>query len=39
LKKLEKTILAMHSYDVPEFLVLRIEHGSKPYIDWLLANS
>jgi periplasmic divalent cation tolerance protein len=39
LSKLQMTILGMHSYDVPEFLVFNVSEGSQPYLSWLLANS
>jgi periplasmic divalent cation tolerance protein len=35
LKALEAAIHKLHSYDVPEFLVLPIESGSHPYLAWL----
>ena len=36
LKSLEKEVLRLHSYETPEFLVLPISTGSKPYLRWLL---
>lgn len=39
LKDLEKEIAKLHSYDVPEFLVLEIEGGSKRYLAWLTENT
>src|SRR5215471_19007401 len=35
LPMLEKEIARLHSYDVPEFLVLSIAGGSKSYLQWL----
>jgi periplasmic divalent cation tolerance protein len=35
LAALEKTILAAHPYDTPEFLVLPLNAGSRRYLDWL----
>ena len=35
LAALEEQILKLHSYDVPEFIVLPIVAGSRPYLDWL----
>jgi periplasmic divalent cation tolerance protein len=35
LKSLEREVLRLHSYDTPEFLVLPISSGSKPYLRWL----
>jgi periplasmic divalent cation tolerance protein len=35
LKELEKEIARTHSYEVPEFLVLRVDSGSRSYLEWL----
>ena len=35
LAQLQKAIARLHSYDVPEFLVLNIAGGSKAYLQWL----
>lgn len=35
LKLLEKEIVELHSYDVPEFLVLKVAGGSREYLSWL----
>jgi periplasmic divalent cation tolerance protein len=32
---LEREVKRLHSYDVPEFIVLPIVAGSKAYLDWL----
>ena len=37
LERLEKRIATLHSYDLPEFLVLTAG-GSEPYLSWLLGN-
>jgi periplasmic divalent cation tolerance protein len=34
-KALQKEISDLHSYDVPEFLLFKIEGGSKDYLRWL----
>ena len=34
-KELEKEVRRMHSYEVPEFLVMEVEGGSKGYLKWL----
>ncbi|MDR4507537.1 MAG: divalent-cation tolerance protein CutA [Candidatus Brocadiaceae bacterium] len=31
----EKRILQLHSYEVPEIISLPITHGTKRYLDWL----
>jgi periplasmic divalent cation tolerance protein len=33
--KLTETVKALHSYEVPEILVLPIVGGSKDYLAWL----
>ncbi len=35
---LEARLHALHSYEVPEFLVLDVEAGSQRYLDWLEAS-
>ena len=35
IKKLEKELLAMHPYEVPEFVVLPILFGNQKYLKWL----
>lgn len=38
LEALETRLHALHSYQTPEFLVLRVESGSPAYLDWLHAS-
>jgi periplasmic divalent cation tolerance protein len=38
LAALEARILALHSYETPEFLVLGVDAGSAGYLDWLMAS-
>ncbi|MFZ0743502.1 MAG: divalent-cation tolerance protein CutA [Terracidiphilus sp.] len=38
LATLETRLRALHSYQTPEFLVLRVESGSADYLDWMQAN-
>jgi periplasmic divalent cation tolerance protein len=38
LAALEAELHRLHSYQVPEFLVLTIPAGSQPYLDWLGAS-
>lgn len=35
---LESAVRELHSYEVPEFLSLDVESGSRPYLDWLLSS-
>ena len=35
LRKLEREVRRMHSYDVPEFVVVPIVAGSREYLEWL----
>ncbi len=35
---LESALRELHSYDVPEFIVLSVEGGSAAYLDWVLAS-
>ena len=39
LKDLEKEIGRLHSYEVPEFLVLGVDGGSRAYLEWLSENA
>jgi periplasmic divalent cation tolerance protein len=36
---LEREVKRLHSYEVPEFIVLSIAAGSKAYLDWLDENT
>lgn len=36
---LREALFAGHPYDVPEFVVLRIDELSGPYRDWLIAST
>jgi periplasmic divalent cation tolerance protein len=38
LASLENRIRQLHSYEVPEFLVLPVEAGSRTYLDWMLGS-
>jgi periplasmic divalent cation tolerance protein len=35
LSELEREVQRLHSYDVPEFLVVPIEAGSREYLGWV----
>jgi len=39
LDRLESDIRRLHSYEVPEFLVLAPESSAQPWLDWLLHES
>ena len=36
--ELRDRIVALHPYDVPEVIALRIEDGSERYIDWIVQS-
>jgi periplasmic divalent cation tolerance protein len=35
LRPLEREVKRLHSYDVPEFVVLPVVAGSREYLDWV----
>ena len=39
LDKLESAILELHSYDLPEIIVLPVEGGSKSYLEWITNST
>ncbi len=38
IEKIKSRIIELHSYDVPEVVVLDISDGSKAYLDWIGNN-
>lgn len=38
LEALEKRLRELHSYRVPEFLVIPVEYGSPSYLEWLMGS-
>jgi periplasmic divalent cation tolerance protein len=38
LAALEARMRELHSYRLPEFLVIPVEQGSGPYLEWLFAS-
>ncbi|MDQ1406499.1 MAG: periplasmic divalent cation tolerance protein [Acidobacteriaceae bacterium] len=38
LPELERMVRSLHSYDVPEFLVLPVVSGSREYLGWLAES-
>jgi len=39
LRELEREVQRLHSYDVPEFIVLPIMAGSREYLNWIQENA
>jgi len=39
LRELEREVNRVHSYDVPEFIVLPIVAGSREYLKWVKENA
>jgi periplasmic divalent cation tolerance protein len=39
LRELESEVKRMHSYEVPEFIVLPVVAGSREYLKWVEANA
>ena len=39
LRELEREVKRMHSYDVPEFIVLPVIAGSREYLAWLAEST
>jgi len=37
--RLEQTVKRIHPYEVPEIIGVRIERGSKDYLDWMLKET
>jgi periplasmic divalent cation tolerance protein len=31
-------LLSLHPYETPEFIVLKIESGSQPYLEWISTS-
>jgi periplasmic divalent cation tolerance protein len=38
LAAVETRLRQLHSYEVPEFLVLPVESGNRAYLDWMLES-
>lgn len=38
LDEVEAAVRRLHSYELPEFLVLPVESASQPYLDWILSS-
>ena len=36
--RLKRELMKIHPYDLPEFVVLPILHGSAPYLRWIRSN-
>jgi periplasmic divalent cation tolerance protein len=37
--KLERTIKRVHPYETPEIIAVRIERGSREYLNWILKET
>ncbi len=37
-KKLERALISLHSYEVPEIISVDISAGHPAYLDWLIVN-
>lgn len=37
--KVEELILSMHPYEVPEIVMVELEKGLKPYLDWIASET
>ena len=37
-EKAENRIRALHSYELPEIIALKVEKGYAPYLDWIARN-
>lgn len=35
---LQRRVLDLHPYDVPEFIVLSVESGNPSYLDWVVSS-
>lgn len=38
-EKLEQTIKQVHPYELPEIIGIRIEKGSRDYLDWIIGET
>lgn len=38
LAELEKLVVALHPYDTPEFIAVRLAEGNAKYLDWLASS-
>jgi periplasmic divalent cation tolerance protein len=38
-EELERTVRRMHPYETPEVIGLRLDRGSRPYLDWILEET
>jgi periplasmic divalent cation tolerance protein len=38
LAELEREVKRLHSYDVPEFIALKVTEGSASYLAWLSSS-
>ena len=38
-ERLRETIQELHSYELPECIMLEVSSGSRPYLDWIAENT
>jgi len=38
-ERLRDTIQELHSYELPECIMLEVSSGSRPYLDWIAKNT
>jgi periplasmic divalent cation tolerance protein len=38
LADLERDVMKNHPYDTPEFIAVKLDHGSDKYLDWINAS-
>lgn len=39
IEALKQRLLALHPYELPEFIAVKVDTGHRAYLEWLLRNS
>ena len=39
LPELERNVIKNHPYDTPEFIAVKLEHGSEKYLNWITTSA
>ena len=39
IEALQRKVIALHPYELPEFVVLPVTTGSEPYLEWIRQNA